>query len=194
MDGELSRETSLFVARRLVTDGELRGTWERYHLIRDCIRRPGGERTASGFSQRLSAALAVETAETRPAAAWLKPVSGLAIAASVALLAVVAVGPAPAPPTADALSGSASSQPFTSPNTLPAVPVSQPASFNAASQRSYQRLNSYLLRHNQLAGASGRQGFVSFVPIITADTAQAMDAEGPAETQEPDANRESPQP
>ena len=38
-------------------------------------------------------------------------------------------------------------------------PASEPVNYSP-------RLNSYLLRHNQVAGAAGRQGFVSFVPIV----------------------------
>ena len=58
-------------------------------------------------------------------------------------------------------------QPFTSPNTLSSVPISQPASFNGDNQARNQRMNFYLLRHSQVVGTVGRRGFVSFVPIVT---------------------------
>ena len=57
-------------------------------------------------------------------------------------------------------------QPFVSPNTLARSPVSQAASFAPAQQANSNRLNAYLLRHNQMARTAGRQGFVSFVPIV----------------------------
>ena len=38
MDGETSQETGLFLTRRVCADRELSQTWERYHLIRDCMR------------------------------------------------------------------------------------------------------------------------------------------------------------
>lgn len=177
MDGELSHETSLFVARRMGSDQQLGETWARYHLMRECLRRPGGKWALT----RLSLDLDGIDAEYRDAAAslgalpgWLRPVSGLAIAASVAFVTLLlafpgAFGPAP--------EGSPQAQPFTSPNPLTAVPVTQPASFSGAPGNSSQRLNTYLLRHNQVAGAAGRQGFVSFVPIVTAAPVQVVDPE-----------------
>jgi sigma-E factor negative regulatory protein RseA len=161
--------------------------WRRYHLIRDCIRQPGGSNAAVDLSGRIKDALASESTEVLQGWAgkrWLKPVSGLAIAASVALMAIIAVGPdnQAVNPGAN-VTADTGNEPFTSPNPLPAVPISQPASFNpearAIGQAYNSRLNSYLVRHNQLAGAAGRQGFVSFVPIISSQvTDQDRDAGG----------------
>jgi len=180
MDGELSRDTSLFMARRLSSDEELGRAWKRYHLIRDCLRRPGGASAVLDLSERMRVMLDSEPAaavRAAPARGWLRPVSGLAIAASVAVMAIVAVGPGPRAPAGPDDAQAANS--FTSPNVLPAVPASQPASY--ASDRAVERrLNSYLLRHNQLAGSAGRQGFVSFVPIISTAAIES-DPENPAE-------------
>ena len=94
MDGELSRETSLFVTRRLSTDEALGASWERYHLIRDCIRQPGSKQVVTGLQARISASLAADSAPVSRGLGgtrWLKPVSGLAIAASVAVMAIILV-------------------------------------------------------------------------------------------------------
>ncbi len=185
MDGELSRETGLFLTRRLSADEELTGTWERYHLIRDCIRyrdrRQGGHIRVTDFSQRVRVALSEEVVTARqvlPSRRWLKPVTGMAIAASVAVMAIFAVGspqpglnPVPVPGLAV--------ERFTSPNNLMASPITQPASFSPQAPKPNQRLNSYLLRHNQLAGSAGMQGFVSFVPIISAGNTQTPVTEDP---------------
>ena len=194
MDGELSRETSLFMTRRLSSDDGLCETWERYHLIRDCIRQPGSKQLVTGLSARITMSLEEEEApvispwnRTR----WLKPVSGLAIAASVALMAIVVTAPQPgALPGVDdtALSGSVN-QPFVSPNTLPLSPVSQPASYTLEQQTNSNRLNAYLLRHNQMARTAGRQGFVSFVPIVATPTvaeAETVEEETGSETTRPE--------
>ena len=98
MDGELSRETSIFVTRRLSTDKALGERWERYHLIRDCIRQPGGKQVITGLQARVSASLAADAAPVSKSisgARWLKPVSGLAIAASVAVMAIMVTAPQP---------------------------------------------------------------------------------------------------
>ncbi len=171
MDGELSRETGLFLTRRLSADATMCETWERYHLIRDCIRQPGSKQLVSGLSAKFNASVGVEGT---PAVSglrfgrWLKPVSGLAIAASVALVAISVTAPQPGelPATDGDLMSRTVNQPFVSPNTLPLAPVSQPASFAPGQQTSSNRLSAYLLRHNQMARTAGRQGFVSFVPIV----------------------------
>ena len=92
MDGELSRETGLFMTRRLSSDEALCETWERYHLVRDCIRQPGSKQIVTGLCARISASLEAEDAPVLSPwqkNRWLKPVSGLAIAASVAMMAIV---------------------------------------------------------------------------------------------------------
>ena len=166
MDGELSQETGLFVARRMGADAEFGQTWERYHLIRECLRRPGGKWST------LSLSVDVETvppAAARQAGRWLRPLSGLAIAASVAALAVLVVVPGT---VSESTPASVATQPFTSPNSINISPVSEAASFNGGSAN--QRLNSYLLRHNQVAGSVGGQGFISLVPIVTNTPVQVL--------------------
>ena len=49
-------------------------------------------------------------------------------------------------------------------------------------------MNAYLLRHNQMARTAGRQGFVSFVPIVA--TPVEPEAEKP-ESDSPDTNEQS---
>jgi sigma-E factor negative regulatory protein RseA len=151
--------------------------WERYHLIRDCIRQPGSKQVVTGLRARVSASLAADAAPVTKGLGgvrWLKPVSGLAIAASVAVMAIMVTTPRPGtvPAAGDDASTATASQPFVSPNALPVAPVSQAVSFESADQ-----LNVYLLRHNQVARTAGRQGFVSFVPIVATPVETAVDKE-----------------
>ncbi len=190
MDGELSRETSLFMTRRLSSDESLSEKWERYHLIRDCIRQPGSKQLVTGLRTRVKASLDTEAVPQTSAwnrSRWLKPVSGLAIAASVALMAIVVTAPQQgvAPGVENGTIADQADQPFVSPNTLPVSPVSQAASYGSSPQANSNALNVYLLRHNQIAKTAGRQGFVSFVPIVAkpveADAEEATVEEGAAE-------------
>ena len=190
MDGELSREAGLFLTRRLSSDEEMCDRWERYHLIRDCIRQPGSKLVVTGLCAKISVSLNAEEAPTVSPWSdnrWLKPVSGLAIAASVALMAIVVTAPQPGemPAPGDSALSTAANQPFVSPNTLPIAPVSQAASYTPASRANSNRLNAYLLRHNQMARTAGRQGFVSFVPIVAIPVVAATetDEEGSESTQ-----------
>jgi sigma-E factor negative regulatory protein RseA len=190
MDGEVERDSGMFLTRRLSTDDQLCDTWERYHLIRDCIRQPGSKQLVTGLSQKLNAKLEAEDApsisvwRSKP---WLKPVSGLAIAASVALMAVVVATPQNGlPPVggADTALAQPVNAPFVSPNSALISTPSQAVSFSASDQSEAQRLNSYLFRHNQMARTAGRQGFVSFVPIMAtqnADETELTVNEQPAE-------------
>lgn len=180
MDGELSRETGLFLTRRLSSDEEMCDTWERYHLIRDCIRQPGSKLAVTGLCAKVSASLEGEEApsvSTWSNNRWFKPVSGLAIAASVALMAIVVTAPQPGemPATGDTALSTAANQPFVSPNNLPLAPVSQAVSYTPGSRADSNRLNVYLLRHNQMARTAGRQGFVSFVPIVATPVVAAAE-------------------
>jgi len=183
MDGELSREAGLFLTRRLFSDDEMCETWERYHLIRDCIRQPGSKQVVTGMSAKLSAYLEAEEVPSVSAwrnRHWLKPVSGLAIAASVALMAIVVTAPQPGqnPGEVEAVVDTPVSQPFVSPNVLARSPVSQAVSYDPVQQANSNRMNAYLLRHNQMARMAGRQGFVSFVPIVATPVNPAEDDSG----------------
>jgi len=189
MDGEISGEAGLFLTRRLSSDEAMCETWERYHLIRDCIRQPGSKRVVTGLSARLNASLDAEEApfiSTGGYKHWLKPVSGLAIAASVALMAIVVTAPQPGelPGTEDTALATPANQPFVSPNALQIAPPSQAASFAPAGQADSNRLNAYLLRHNQMARTAGRQGFVSFVPIVATPVISASVEEKPEDKSE----------
>ena len=180
MDGEISSEAGSFLTRRLFSDDEMCETWERYHLIRDCIRQPGSKLVVTGLSVKLSESLGLEevpTVSSWRSNRWLKPVSGLAIAASVALMAIVVTAPQPGqiPAEGDTAQTTPANQPFVSPNTLARVPASQAASFAPDQQNNSNRLNAYLLRHNQMARTAGRQGFVSFVPIVATPTTSVTD-------------------
>jgi negative regulator of sigma E activity len=191
MDGELDADNQLFLLRRLAHDQAMTQTWRRFHLVRACLHKEMVQ--ADCIADRVAAAIGQEQPYEESGAAssrtprWLRPIAGGAIAASAALFAIVAInssllersGPAAdlepgfvAPPT------TALNQPFARQAT--------PVSFSDMDQSQRQRLNSYVLRHNQAAGGSG---FVSYIPIVSsagAQQRQAADAE--AERQAPGAD------
>ena len=171
VDGEISRETSRFLVRSLGADDQLRATWTRYHLVRDCLRHQDGSIAGDDLCARVSRALENEQ-PVKPSRAlptsWLKPVAGLAIAASVALMAIVAVGPGipGAPGAAGELADKGQAEQFTSPQSLVPGPSSSQASFSNLPDTRSRKMDSYLVRHYQATGAAGGKGFVTFVPII----------------------------
>jgi len=176
VDGEISRETSRFLVKRLGVDEELRATWSRYHLVRDCLRHQDGPVSGDDLCKRVSNAIDNEP-ELRPKhvsrARWLKPAAGLAIAASVALMAIVAVGPGPGnvPQTSGELANEPQTEGFTSPQSLTAAPYSRQVSLSGRSDAGDRKMNAYLLRHYQATGATSGKGFVTFVPIVITGSA-----------------------
>jgi sigma-E factor negative regulatory protein RseA len=174
MDGEISREAGRFLVRRLGTDDDLHRTWARYHVIRDCLRYQDGSLAQPDLVGRMRRALSDEPqvpARSRFGSTWLKPLAGLAIAASVALFAVLTVseqgGPGQAAPDPDASASQvAVAESFTSPNISRLVPQSQTVSLSGRSGADNSRMNAYLLRHYQVSEEAGGRGFVSFVPIV----------------------------
>ena len=194
MDGEISRETGRFLVRRLGADKELRETWARYHLVRDCLRQQEGglvgDNLGIDLCSRVQQALAGEAPQAAPGrfaasllkgkGAWLKPAAGMAMAASVAIMAIMTVGSGPSPvntPPGE-LAGSQRAESFVSPNNvLPSGPRSEQVSLLGGAGNTNHKMNSYLLRHYQVTGATGGKGFVTFVPIVVTQAAAQADAE-----------------
>lgn len=175
MDGEISRETSRFLVRRLGADEELCATWARYHLVRDCLRHQDGDLVDANLCRRIGQALEDEAPKKASSViprAWFKPVAGLAIAASVAMMAIIMVGPnSPVTPrTPGQIAETDQVESFTSPQSFTRAPVSRQASLSGR-PAGEQRLQSYLLRHYQATGTTGGKGFVAFVPIVSTGAA-----------------------
>lgn len=186
MDGESSRDTSRFLVRRLSADSELRATWARYHLMRDCLRHKEGGLAAQDFCSRVNRALKNEAAPHPGGTVsrrWLKSLTGVAAAASVALMALVAVSPGSrdAGEVQEALVESEPLKSFVSPQSLVPGPASRQASYSGAMPGHDSRMNSYLLRHYQASGRADGRGFVSFVPIVVTPVAVSATAEAEQE-------------
>lgn len=104
LDGELDTASQASLTRRLLVDAELGRRWQSYHRVGELLR---GEWTGGspGFAQRVSAAIAEEAplkapvfqlrplgeTATRVTKTWLRPVAGMALAASVAVVTVFSV-------------------------------------------------------------------------------------------------------
>ncbi|HEU4665273.1 MAG TPA: sigma-E factor negative regulatory protein [Dokdonella sp.] len=195
MDGELERDQTRFVLRRVATDQALPLRWERYHIARQTLRRQEIVTLRDGFAdavmERLDAEAAVRPHAGRPWARWG---AGGAIAASVAVAALVMTRPASIPgdaapplaavrpaapgPTIAAAPAAASSAPAVSglpdvrpPLLLPNGPAeASPVSFGAEGGQVVvldPRLQSYLVRHYQSTGTTGTTGFVPYVLLAT---------------------------
>lgn len=108
MDGELDAERSRFLLRRLEGDPALRAAWERWQLVSGSLKGRLALQVDAGFLARVRDGIeagrhagepmadAGEDSGGRPSAAapgWLRWAAGGAIAASVAVVAVMATQP-----------------------------------------------------------------------------------------------------
>ncbi len=162
MDGELSETETRFLLSRLGHDSELNARWQRYHLARSAVRgdlKPN----LNGFAARVAQALDGEAPGRRSIAlnrvGWLKPVGGLAVAASVALIVFNVwrqppIESEPPLPEVNALAGTSSVE-------RGFVPVATRASAGqSAPLRWDPRLQDYLIRHSEVSAPRRGQGLV----------------------------------
>lgn len=99
IDGEGEVREWELALRRLGNDAELKDRWERYHLIGEALKNNLPDTLDLGFAERIRQAIETEQQPepVRPprsgigtvVASWYKPITGFALAASVAALALL---------------------------------------------------------------------------------------------------------
>lgn len=171
MDGEIPSTQCDNHLREILSNDELRQTWFRYHLIRDAMQGQLQQDVEHEFSSRIRAILENEPAILSPVSSrthsFLKPVAGLAIAASV---------------TAAVLIGVQYGNNQTDTNTLPAFAsnttpqISQPVQFVSGKNRNIpppnktmsveSPMNRYLVNYNEYRVNSGMRGMLPYVRIV----------------------------
>jgi sigma-E factor negative regulatory protein RseA len=173
MDGELERDRQRFLLKQMAHDPSLTLTWRRFHLVRACLHQ---ELSHPGcIAERVSLAI---SQETLPAASrfpgWLRPVAGGAIAASAALFAIIAINSSVLQRTSVEMDSQPGfvAQPSSLDQPFARQPI--PVSFEEMSPAQRQRVNTYVLRHNQAAGGSG---FVSYIPIVSGAQGEQVEIE-----------------
>jgi sigma-E factor negative regulatory protein RseA len=167
LDGELpSSETDLLL-KRLMRDSELRHNFGRYALIGETLRGASRTSLSLGFAARVNRAIDGEPAIPAVFAApprnsrWWKPISGAAVAAGVAAVAVVALqqrtespgAHAPAALTAQNVRVSQSKEPLT--YTVPVASRDTPSLVPAA------RFTSYVFAHSKYSVGLGQGNLMS---------------------------------
>jgi negative regulator of sigma E activity len=182
LDGELDGQASRFLLRRLEHDAALRQCWDDWHVAGACLRRSPIRLLPAGFAGRVSAALEQERVPRRGHAV-LRWAGGVAVAASVAVLALLAAQPQPSvAPGPDAPSMAASGQVAEAPlresdltpeharvaaQTVAAVQGPQLATDRYGRDViTDPRIEAYLVRHNQALQAQGRGGFLPYVQVV----------------------------
>lgn len=169
VDGELSHAEEALFIRRLVGDPDLQDALARYQLISDAMHETLPRQVDTGFSQRVRVALDAEpvfagrSGLMSRAESMLKPLAGLAVAASIALVAVLSLqtmrqeqSPVPAVATAPADS-----------DYIRAEDWGQPAVSQLANEaQSRKRLDVYLVNHNEYSASRSMRGMLPYVRIV----------------------------
>ena len=191
MDGELDEQLHHSTADELLNKDEARETWSRYHLISDTLRQQLPNGIDNQFSSRVMAALDDEPTVLAPPAArtstLTQRLAGLAVAASVAAVAVMGVqfiyqedGQAPVEqiaktsttslpntslanrvPTSQALAQAAARQ-----NIQTVTQSMNPAKPALPAKRFPPNLNKYLVDHNQQTARAAVQGVMPYARIV----------------------------
>jgi sigma-E factor negative regulatory protein RseA len=200
LDGELPERELDLLLKRLAQDPQMRQTMGAYARVGEAMRAERSLTTASTrFAARVSAAIAAEP--TIPAAVstrqfssrqftpgvmrWLKPASGIAIAAGVAAIAVITLQPsapqtqlvADGASTAAAVLAAESADQSSSSYTVPTVTGSNSLVPPA-------RLTNYVVAHSEYSSPLGRRtvlisGVLSDDEFEDAGVAQHADPSAP---------------
>lgn len=206
MDGELGRDQTRFLLKRMTMDRELPLRWTRYHIVRRSLRRQEFGACNGRLVEAVMARIERESlTPVRTRANWLHWGGGSVIAASVAVAALMVtrpVGETTSVPTetvaqagsmhttasidaADVAATSAAPHAFRPPMLAPNSPVdTAPVNFGTTSDQPIiidPQMQSYLIRRYQPAGGVAEPGFGPYVLLANPphDNGRAR-SEGPA--------------
>jgi negative regulator of sigma E activity len=183
LDGELAPEETELLMKRLARDSGLRATLGRYALCGEALRATAPfSRPRADLASRISAAIMADPTPAPVArtpsrvVGWLKPVAGLAVAATVAALAVLVLGRAPGSgtvaPSVVAVNATPTAPLATAVTTPTAAPLgaggTEPASYITPAARRATvaaipaaELANYLVAHAQYSSLFARRAVMS---------------------------------
>ncbi|MGK0297844.1 MAG: sigma-E factor negative regulatory protein RseA [Gammaproteobacteria bacterium] len=177
MDGE----SDINEFSTLPLDDELKAIWHRYHLITDVLHQRTPLNSQISLSQKISDSIKQEPTVLSPARkalpGFFKPLAGMAIAASVAVIAILGIqqyqsNNLPSEnQTAQIQQLQLQSQPsnlnFGVQGSVPDVQTARPVRMEMQSDL---RINRYILNHNEYQSNVGVQGVTPHIRLVTTDT------------------------
>jgi sigma-E factor negative regulatory protein RseA len=173
MDGELSEAETALMLREMAGQPDTASRWERYHMIGDALRSNLPPYLCLDLRARVGTELTKEPTVLSPGAlprrrlpTGLRQAAGVAIAASVAVVAVLGArvinrADLPAAPEVAAVIP-ASNPPASGP--VPLQRTSAQVSFRSLPVNS--RLDSYFVNHHEYAASSGMLGILPYVSLV----------------------------
>ncbi len=152
LDGECASVEVELALRRLAKDLELKECWQRYHLISDALKNNLPETINSGFSDRIRQAIEEAPPIATTPFSWRRPLFGLGLAASVALVALFGV------------------QIYQSNSESEALRLAEQAASDLHDRKQASRLSSYLVNHNEYASMNSVHGVLPYVRMVGYET------------------------
>lgn len=171
LDAELDDYETGPVLKAVGRDPELRKVWERYHLISVTMKNELGAVVPTDLADRVAAVVRDEPTRLAPRTGMrrsrrlAKQVAGVAIAATVAGAAVIALRPQG--PTVTAPANQLAS-------VRPDVPRAMPVGatrWETLSPELENTLNAYLMEHGEFTPQSGLNGLTSYARFVSYDDA-----------------------
>lgn len=165
VDDELGESEQPLLLRHLARDGGLRDRLARYQAVSDALHSELPHRVDTAFYKRVHAALekeaAIHAAPDRIKALF-RPLAGLALAASVAVVAVLSLQSVREQDTAGApaIASAPGVDDYIRAENTP-VPVVR--------HNSARGLDVYMVNHNEYAVNRGMQGMLPYVRIVGQD-------------------------
>lgn len=164
VDDELKKDEALFLCRRLANSPEAVEQLGRYFLISDALRRQLPDSVDLRLADRVTAALAQEAELQVSNGTWgrrlARPLTGLGIAASVAMVAVSmwsADGPAP--------EGLAATPQVAASPVQPVALGSPVQQWDRLDPEVQAKLNGYLVNHSEHSSTGRFGGMLNYVRI-----------------------------
>ncbi len=197
LDGELPDTETELLLKRLTRDGELRESFGRYALMGEALRGTGSQMLSRGFAARLNLAIDGEpvVVSQGPLASarqrrWWRPFAGVAVAAGVATVAIVAlqqraIAPgltAASPATAQNVAAPLTAVSVRSQSPLQggggareALSYTVPAASDASMAIAPARLTNYVFAHSKYSSGLGQRGVLADL-LIEDDEPQLLPA------------------
>ena len=172
IDDELEQGSQQIIDDLLKTP-LLQQRWRSYHLIRDSLQNQLPEKLDVSLAEQIAVSIDKEPHILAPfkktQAAYLKPLAGLAIAASVAALAIVLIQPAQEGAAGQGvqLAGFTPAEQISS-----SQAVQDEAQVRQVRANAQARLNSYLVNYNEYQTNSGIQGMLPYARTVTYENNQ----------------------
>ncbi len=174
MDGEIAEDEVSMLCKRIAKDHALRERWRDYHLISNALKQQLPAQANIDLSQKIHDALVDEpelSAVKKPASkvrTTVRRFSGLAVAASVAILGVVVVLNTAVQPSGGESMVLAQSTPDTV--VTPTQVAGLSSGSNVTERTIDPRLNKYLVDHSEYAVSASVHGMLPYARIVGQQT------------------------